>query len=166
MSNIEIRSYLPSDRESCRGLWRELTEWHREIYQDSSIGGSSPEDHFDRHLAKVGSDHLWVAVINSKIVGLTGLIVDEKEAEVEPLIVSKAYRNIGVGSSLIHKAISIAHDLDLRFLNVKPVARNKEAIRFFSSQGFGNIGHIQLFIDMSGNIWEKSIKLHKLQFNY
>jgi GNAT superfamily N-acetyltransferase len=166
MNGIEIRSYLPSDKESCCSLWRELTEWHREIYQDPSIGGSSPEDYFDRHLAKVGADHLWVAVIDSKIIGLTGLIMDEKEAEIEPLIVSKDYRNIGVGSSLIQKVISVANDLGLRFLNVKPVARNKDAIGFFYSQGFGNIGHVQLFMDLSGHKWEKGIKLHNLQFNY
>ena len=103
MNGIEIRSYLPSDKESCRSLWRELTEWHRKIYQDPSIGGLRPEDYFDKHLARVGADHLWVAVIDSKIIGLIGLIMDEKEAEIEPLIVSEEYRNLGVGSRLIKK---------------------------------------------------------------
>jgi len=33
-----VRKYQEQDKEQCRGLWRELTEWHREIYQDPNIG--------------------------------------------------------------------------------------------------------------------------------
>jgi len=38
-----IRKYQPDDREQCRALWRELTEWHREIYEDTTIGGEHPD---------------------------------------------------------------------------------------------------------------------------
>ena len=61
--------------------------------QDPNIEGSRSEECFDEHLAKVGADHLWVATINSKVVGPIGLIVNEKEAEIEPIIISKPYRN-------------------------------------------------------------------------
>ena len=54
-----IRKYRESNRGECRSLWRELTEWHREIYQDPNIGGEHPEDFFDEHLAKVGPENLW-----------------------------------------------------------------------------------------------------------
>ena len=87
-----IREYQDDDREQCRTLWRELTEWHREIYQDPTIGGEHPEDYFDKHLAKVGADQLWVAVRDSKVAGLVGLILEGEEAEIEPLIVSKICR--------------------------------------------------------------------------
>lgn len=77
-----IRRYQPEDRAQCRALWRELTEWHRNIYQDPTIGGATPEDHFDEHLAKVGTDRLWVAVCDSRVVGLIGLIIEGNEAEI------------------------------------------------------------------------------------
>lgn len=54
----KIRKYQETDREHCRALWRELAEWHREIYQDPTIGGEHPEDYFDKHLAEVGSNQL------------------------------------------------------------------------------------------------------------
>jgi len=108
VSELVIRKYLHKDRESCRSLWRELTEWHRQIYQDPSIGGAHPEEYFDRHLASVGADHLWVAVLDSQVVGLTGLIVREEEAEIEPLIVSRPYRLKGMGRRLMEAVITEA----------------------------------------------------------
>lgn len=100
-SEIIIRKYKPADREGCRRLWVELTEWHRQIYQDQSIGGTHPEDHFDKHLAEVGAGGLWVAALDSEVVGLIGLVVGEGDAEIEPLIVSKSYRSKGVGRRLV-----------------------------------------------------------------
>ena len=161
-----IRKYLPTDRESCRSLWKELTEWHRQIYKDPSIGGAHPEEYFDRHLAKVGADHLWVSVIDSRVVGLVGLIVNEEEAEIEPLIVSQPYRHRGIGRRLIEKVISEARKLGIIILSIKPVARNVEAISFLHKQGFKNVGHIELFIDFSGQQWKKGLKLFNRQFNF
>jgi len=37
--HVVIDNYRECDREQCRSLWRELTEWHREIYQDQTIEG-------------------------------------------------------------------------------------------------------------------------------
>ena len=166
MNKLVICKYLPTDNEICRSLWRELTERHRQIYQDPSIGGLTPEDYFDKHLAKVGVDNLWVAILNSKVVSLVGLIVNEEEAEIEPLIVSQPYRNRGIGKRMIETVITETQRLNIKFLSVKPVARNIEAIKFFYNQGFRNIGHIELFIDFSNKEWKKGLNLFNLQFNY
>jgi GNAT superfamily N-acetyltransferase len=161
-----IRKYQPGDREQCRSLWKELTEWHREIYQDPTIGGEHPEDHFDKHLAKVGPDRLWVAVHDSQVVGLVGLIVEAEEAEIEPLIVSKPHRHKGIGKQLISAVVSEARNLGVRFLNVKPVARNIQAIKFLYKQGFKNLGHIELFLDFSEQAWKPGPQLFECKFNF
>ena len=166
IENLVIRKYQSTDRESCRSLWRELTEWHREIYQDPTIGGTNLEDHFDEHLAKVGAERIWVAVIDSQVKGFIGLIFDKEEAEIEPLIVSKLYRNQGVGTRLIETVITEVKKLGVKFLNSKPVARNLEIIKLLHKLGFRNIGHIQLFIDFSTKQWKKELTLFDLQFNY
>lgn len=161
-----VRRYQPEDRTQCRSLWRELTEWHRKIYQDPTIGGEHPEDYFDKHLAKVGLDKSWVAVHDSKVVGLTGLIVEENEAEIEPLIVSKAYRQKGIGEQLVRTVVSEARNLGVRYLSVKPVARNTQAIRFLYKQGFKNLGHIQLFLDFSEQKWKPGPEFNGCKFNF
>ena len=161
-----VRNYREDDREQCRSLWRELTEWHREIYQDQTIGGEHPEDYFDKHLAKVGSDRLWVAVDDSRVVGLVGLIVEGNEAEIEPLIVCKAYRGKGIGKQLIATAIPEARKIGVRLLNIKPVARNMETIKFLYKQGFKNLGFVELFMDFSASAWKLGPEIFGCKFNF
>ena len=161
-----VRKYRESDREQCRSLWRELAGWHREIYQDQTIGGEHPEDYFDKHLSKVGPDRLWVAVHDSLTVGLIGLVVEENEAEIEPLIVSKDYRGKGVGKQLIETVISEARKIGIRFLNIKPVARNAETIKFLYKQGFKNLGHVELFMDFSNYPWKPGPEIFGCGFNF
>jgi GNAT superfamily N-acetyltransferase len=161
-----IRKYQPSDREECRGLWRELTEWHREIYDDPNIGGEHPEDYFDKHLAKVGPDNLWIAIYDAKVVGLTGLIVEDNETEIEPLIVSRAYRGKGIGESLIEKVVSEAREIGTKILCIKPAARNIKTIKFLYKQGFKNLGEIELFMSFTEYVWKPGPEIHgcKLKF--
>jgi hypothetical protein len=40
--DIVVRAYAPGDYAACRSLWVELTEQHRRIYQDRSIGRDDP----------------------------------------------------------------------------------------------------------------------------
>ncbi len=136
------------------------------IYQDPTIGGEHPEDYFDKHLAKVGSNQLWVAVHNSRVVGLVGLIIEENEAEIEPLIVSKDHRCKGIGKRLIETVVSEARKEGVRFLNVKPVVRNMKAIKFLYEQGFRNVGHIDLFMDFSNYTWKPGLEIHGYKFNF
>jgi hypothetical protein len=87
-----IRPYQPGDLESCRALWVELTEWHRHIYQSPAIGGDEPGLQFDEHLDRVGAEHLWVAEVDGRVVGLAGLIPGDRAAELEPVVVSALHR--------------------------------------------------------------------------
>jgi GNAT superfamily N-acetyltransferase len=162
-----IRKYQATDREQCRGLWRELTEWHREIYQDPSIGGEHPEDYFDKHLFKVGPEQLWVAEQDTKVVGLVGLMSGlYDEVEIEPLIVSQAYRGKGVGKQLIQTVIAEARRRGLRSLNVSPVARNVGTIKFLYELGFKNLGFIQLFIDLTDHKWKDGPEFFGCKFKF
>lgn len=165
--SISIRGYSESDREQCRALWLELTEWHREIYGEPTIGGEHPEDYFDKHLAKVGPENLWIAVHDVKVVGLVGLMTSiYDEFEIEPLIVSKAYRGKGIGTNLVETVIAEARRRGLRSLNVSPVARNVNTIQFLYKLGFKNLGHIQLFIDFTDHKWKDGPTLFGCKFKF
>jgi GNAT superfamily N-acetyltransferase len=169
-TSFTVREYEPEDSEQCRSLWRELTEWHREIYDDPKIGGEHPEDYFDKHLGRVGADNLWVAVDCSNVVGLIGLMVVNDETEIEPLIVSRAHRGKGVGKHLINRVIDEARKRGVRLLNIKPVARNTKTIRFLYKQGFTNLGYIELFIDLTAArarySWKPGPAIFGCDFNY
>jgi GNAT superfamily N-acetyltransferase len=164
--SLTIRKYQDDDREQCRALWRELTEWHREIYQDPTIGGEHPEDHFNKHLEEVGPDQLWVAVHDFKVVGLIGLISKGDETEIEPIIVSKDYRGKGIGKQLIETVVSEARNKGVKFLNIGPVARNIKTIKWLYTQGFRNLGHIQLFMDFSNHSWKSGPEIFECKFDF
>ncbi len=161
-----IRKYQPRDLPSCRTLWTELTQHHRDIYQSPNIGGPDPGKHFDEHLAKVGPDNLWVATHNGTVIALTGLMGEGDQAEVEPAIVSQLHRRKGIGGALMETVIAEARNRGVKYLSVRPVARNAEALRFFTQQGFTNVGHIELFIDLTNREWKQGLKIFDLDLKY
>jgi GNAT superfamily N-acetyltransferase len=148
MADLFIRAYISNDLETCRSLWAELTQHHRELYNDPNIGGENPGLCFDQHLVQVGPEHIWVAECDGQVVGFVGLIVTEGEAEVEPIVVARGHRGGGVGQALLERVIAETKKLDVRYLNVRPVARNVEAILFFYQAGFQLLGRSELFMDL------------------
>ncbi len=162
-----VRGYRSSDLDCCRNLWEELTVRHREIYDDPSIGGDRPGMFFDEHLKRVGSRNIWVASRGGRVVGFVGLIVEGEDAEIEPLVVTKDLRGSGIGAMLTSAAAAkAARTKGVKFLTVRPVIRNVEAMRFFRKMGLVNVGRIELFKDLKGRKWSKSLKIHDLELGY
>jgi GNAT superfamily N-acetyltransferase len=164
LESLVIRNYDSKDLQECRALWKQLTEWHREIYDDPTIGGEHPEHYFDSHLEAVGSGQLWVAEQSSRVVGLAGLIIRGDEAELEPLIVAKSHRGNGIGSGLVEKVIVEATARRIRLLTVKPVARNVKTIQLLHKHGFTTLGIIELFIDLSNRTWKPGPEMFGCEF--
>ena len=164
--SIRIRGYRDSDLVACRGLWRELTEWHRKIYEDPTIGGEQPGLYFDKHLTAVGANRLWVAEHQSQVIGLVGIETRDEELFIEPLVVASAHRGKSVGSQLLEKAKLEAKQQGAKSLSVRPVARNQRVIQFLFKQGFQTLGHIQLFIDFTQSEWKKGPKLYSCNFKF
>ncbi|MGD2073112.1 MAG: GNAT family N-acetyltransferase [Candidatus Thorarchaeota archaeon] len=167
MLDIRIREYEPSDLEQCRTLWEELTHHHRHIYDDPSIGGDAPGLYFDEYCNRTGLEKIWVVEHESTVIGLSGLIIQDAEAEVEPVVIKENYRNQGIGRALVNHIIQEAKKRNIRYLNVNPVARNVDALSFFHRQGFQTVGHIQLFIDLEDSeTWKSGIEIFDRSFKY
>jgi ribosomal protein S18 acetylase RimI-like enzyme len=165
--SVEVRGYRKADLAACRRLWEELVEKHREIYADPSIGGDDPGSHFDGHLKRVGPGRIWVAVEGDEVLGFVGLVVEGEDAEIEPLIVTRERRGSGIGGLLAGEAMAAARDLKgVKFLTVRPVARNKEALDFFHGLGLVNVGRIEIFEDLTGREWRKGLRMHGLDYRY
>ncbi|HXQ34067.1 MAG TPA: GNAT family N-acetyltransferase, partial [Anaerolineales bacterium] len=146
--NITIREYQDRDFEGCKMLWRQLTQHHRDIYSDQSIGGDDPGIYFERYLQKTNLAGLWVAE-ESLVVGMAGLLIYEEEAEIEPIVIHSDFRSRGVGTQLIEKIKTEAKERGVEFLSIRPVARNVEAIQCFHRAGFSLLGHIDMFLDLT-----------------
>ena len=68
MSEVIVRDYAEGDYGACRSLWNELTEYHRGIYGDPSIGGDDPGAGFDDYLAESRRTGSWVAEFRGGVV--------------------------------------------------------------------------------------------------
>src|SRR5215471_7363065 len=148
---IIVRDYAASDYAACRSLWAELTEYHRGIYGDPSIGGDDPGAGFDDYLATSHRLGSWVAQSGGKVTGLTGLF------------------DRGIGRMLISRVAEEARARGYQYLAIRPVARNVAAVRRFHAAGFRTLGgHIDLTMDLAErrHEWLPGAGLHGLDFTY
>ncbi|MBO0730733.1 MAG: GNAT family N-acetyltransferase [Acidimicrobiaceae bacterium] len=166
---VIVRPYEETDYPVGRSLWVELTDHHRRIYGDPTIGGDDPGAGFDDYLAtpeRVGS---WVAEVEGRVVGLTGLFDHGASGEVEPVVVTVALRSGGVGRTLIDRVVEEASTRGFEYLAIRPVARNTSAIRAFHAAGFRTLGaHVDLTMDLSErrHSWRSGPSLFGLDFHY
>jgi GNAT superfamily N-acetyltransferase len=168
-AEVSVRGYASADYDACRSLWVELTDYHRRIYGDPAIGGDDPGAAFDEYLAdphRIGS---WVAESRGRVVGLTGLFNRGTSAEVEPVVVTEAARDQGIGRALIDAMVGEARDRGFEYLAIRPVARNVAAVQRFHAAGFRTLGgHIDLTMDLRERRhgWLTGASLHDRDFTY
>jgi GNAT superfamily N-acetyltransferase len=168
-TDVIVREYASTDYAACRTLWEELTEHHRRIYEDPSVGGTDPGAAFDDYLVSPGRLLSWVADIDRQVVGLTGLLDHGANAEVEPIVVTGRLRGRGIGRLLLERVITEAAARGYEYLSIRPVARNVSAIRRFHAAGFRTLGgHIDLTMDLTDrrHRWLEGVSLHDLKFRY
>jgi GNAT superfamily N-acetyltransferase len=167
--DVVVRRYADGDYAAGRSLWAELTEYHRGIYRDPSIGGDDPGAGFDDYLAEPGRVGSWVAESAGLVIGLTGLLDRGASGEVEPVVVAGAARGHGVGRLLIARVIEEARSRGYEYLAIRPVARNVTAVRRFHAAGFTALGgHLDLTMDLAPrrHEWPPGASLHGLDFGY
>jgi GNAT superfamily N-acetyltransferase len=147
--SVLVRAYRPEDRDTCAELWRELTQTHRDLYGDRSIGaGREPGAYFDEHLRRAGAERVWVAELEGRVVGFASLLLSDRGpvGELEPIVVAPDARGAGVGHALADRVVAAAKEHRLRRLDVRPAARNDPAIRFFHGLGFDSLGQLELML--------------------
>lgn len=167
---ITIREYRQSDFEACRSLWVELIRYHRDIYDDPTIGDDAPEQSFQPSLDNPNRKGTWVAEVEGNVAGYAGLLIfSPKEGEVEPVIVTASCRSRGIGSMLVEKVVEEATKAGVRFLSIRPVGRNTGALSLYVRLGFSALGSVELVQDLSGkydNTWKSGIEIHGNNLRY
>ena len=165
--DVIIRDFADGDYAACRSLWTELTEYHRRIYTDPSVGGDDPGSGFDDYLTMPQRAGLWVAELHGDTVGMTGLLDRGTNGEVEPVVVTEPARAQGIGRLLIDRAVQEARARGYEYLAIRPVARNVAAIQRFHAAGFRTLGgHVDLTMDLAPrrHDWVPGQTLHDLDF--
>jgi len=169
MSLAAVRSYRPTDHIACRRLWAELTEHHRELYDDPSIGGADPGAAFDEYLTRIDLSGVWVADHSEDgVVGLVGLLLKGRAGEVEPVVVGGAHRGQGIGKALLEHVAEEGRRRGLKYLTVTPVSRNVSAIQCLYAAGYGVLTGVELTLDLGrrNHQWQDGLDLHDLRFSY
>lgn len=169
MAESGIREYEERDRSACRALWAELTQWHRDLYGDQSIGGEDPAGWFDRYLEEKQPVAVWVAELEGRVVGFTGALQLEggTRYELEPIVVERDVRGRGVGDALARAVIERAKADGMRGVEVRPAARNSDAIRFFHAHGFDVLGQVELVLDLARpERWRPGERLADREFRF
>lgn len=164
---MQVREYRSDDLDACRHLYAQLVEHHREIYDDSTIGGDDPGSGFDDYLATPERVLTWVATEGDTILGMTGLLWEGGESTIEPVVVDRRCRGNGVGRRLIETAVEASRRRGATDVNIKPVARNASAIQAFHELGFRTLGHLQLFmsLDRDDSYWRTGPEIHGRSFD-
>lgn len=167
--SIAIRDYQPSDSEAGRSLLGELAQHHADIYEDPAIASGDSGQGFEEYVNNTAHRGAWVAELDDRVVAFAGLIVHGEEGEVEPVVVSSSYRSMGIGTILIRHVVQEAKKKGIRFLSIRPVARNEKALSLFVRLGFNLVGHVDLFQDLSlssGRKWRPGIVIHGNELHY
>ena len=142
-----VRGYEPRDLEACRGLWVELTQWHRDIFDAPEIGGDDPGRAFDEHLAKVGAENIWVAEVDGQVVGLAGLIPDVRRARARRRRQAASRTTESAGCSRKRSSRRLVRAVRERSRFARSPATSRP-IRFFHELGFDVLDQLQLSMDL------------------
>jgi len=164
-----IRPYRPLDHRACRDLWAELTEHHRDLYEDPSIGGADPGAAFEEYLTRLDLTGIWVADHpEDGVVGMVGLLLRGKAGEVEPVIVTQRRRGQGIGRSLLSHVAQEAGRRSMTHLTVTPTSRNESAVRCLYGAGYQALSSVTLTLDVGhrGHEWQDGLDLYDLRFRY
>jgi ribosomal protein S18 acetylase RimI-like enzyme len=170
--DIKIREYIDTDYPACRALYGELSQHYSEIYKDPSIAGGDPGRGFDTFLARNDRRGTWVVEIDSRVVGLIGLldrIGERGVCEIEPLVVSSNYRGEGIGSKLVEYVKEEVKKKGYRFFTVRPELRNEEAFKLYVKLGFNLVGGVELFQDLvpeRGRTWKPGVEILGQKLRY
>jgi L-amino acid N-acyltransferase YncA len=142
---VTIRDYSDADYPACRALWAELAEYHNVLYSNLRRSGEDPAAGWDYFLRDSERRGTWVAEVDGTIVGLVGLLMHGPEhAEVEPIIVTEAYRGCGIGGKLMQQVVTAVKKAGARFLSIRPGARNQPSISCFARLGFDHVWTVEL----------------------
>jgi GNAT superfamily N-acetyltransferase len=145
---VSIRRYAQADRESLRELVLQLHETMRPMDSDLAPGNQIIERHFNELISRVTqtSGAIFVADDDGCLIGYAcvfgSVTPDEVDERPEPysfiaeLFVRSEYRGLELGRRLIERAEHHAAARGSYKLELKVLAQNESAIKFYEALGY------------------------------
>lgn len=123
-----IRNMYSSDYEKVYRLWISCVGMGLNTLDDSKEG-------IEKFL-KRNPDTCFVAVENGSIVGVIMVGHDGRRGYIYHTAVSPNHRNLGIGTSLVSKALNALKKLDISKVALVVFANNEVGNEFWEKQGF------------------------------
>ena len=129
-----IRLAVPADEQKIRELFIEMlqTIYHTENVQGYEMG------YLDRYWIN-GEERIYVAEDEGIVAYLALEVHHDHETDyiyLDDLSVTEAYRNLGIGSALIHEAEKYAQDTGIQHILFHVEKSNTEAFRLYGRLGY------------------------------
>lgn len=149
MFSGQYRRATRNDHSAIVGLYYVMDQMHAEAVPYLCKPGALPplsQAALDRQLANA-DQQLWVAICESRIVGLLNMVCEEakdshpflrepRTIHVHTVIVDQGYRHLGIGRDLLHIAEQWAKEKDANRLGLTVFAFNEPARNLYEQFGF------------------------------
>jgi GNAT superfamily N-acetyltransferase len=172
LQGVIIRPYRPSDHNACRRLWGELARHQASLFgAGSDVDAQQGHDAsagFEEYLTQLNLSGMWVAEhVELGVAGFVGMMLDGRNGEVEPVVVTQALRGRGIGRALVAKVAEEARRRGLARLTISPSIRDAAALHSLHAAGFDRLDTVKLSYDLSGQRADsgQTLDLHRLRFS-
>ncbi len=133
---IKIRSFVGGDEE-------DYVRVHNQGYSTEPWYGSLEKPLKNEDFPQLGYDAIFLAEVDSVVVGLIDIKIRDKIGDIEDLVVLPKYRGKGIGKALLERAIEFLKG-KVDKARIETPIQSKHAIRFYFKNGFRHISNAYL----------------------
>jgi len=137
-----------NDVDECVSLYRQMVDYHREIYEDDTIPYA--DDTLTKKLQRTDENYIkMVAEEKGRIVGLLAIEIKDRICVLDEILVTKDKRGKGIGTVFVDYAKKTAVERGCTEMQVSFAARNVQALNFYHKMGLNCLGMIELFMPLT-----------------
>jgi len=147
--DFRLREFSVNDLEECVVFYRQMVDYHREIYEDSAIPYNDEE--LRKKLQRTDDNYVKIVAEKEKrIVGLLTIDIKGRTCELDEILIDKDMRGKGIGTALAECLKKTAVERECAEIQVSFAARNRRALNFYYQEvGLNCLGMIQIFMPLT-----------------
>jgi len=147
--DFKLREFSTNDLEECVMFYRQMVDYHREIYEDNTIPYNDEE--LRKKLQRTDANYIKiVAEKDRRIVGLLTIDIKGRICELDEILVDKVMRGKGIGRAFAEYLRKAAVERGCAEIQTSFAARNLRALNFYYHDvGLNCLGMIQIFMPLS-----------------